>query len=216
MEIPVREFKPILVPGAFLERLREVEQRRRVDHLALLYVGGLRQYLVFERPEEFCVDLRAARLHGFLHVSPAGNAGLNIKANDFIVTISLSAVLAGRAPMTGAKPVNFIADDAKLGKNVKVWHYAYLGSKTRVGDNVSIGSLAHVDYNVWIGANTRIEGSVYIPPMTRIGKGVFIGPAAVITNDPYPMSKRMVGVTIEDGAVIGGGSVKAGVTVGRN
>ena len=119
--------------------------------------------------------------------------------------------------MTVRKPVNFIAEDAELGKNVKVWHFAYLGSKTKVGDNVSIGSLAHVDYNVVIGANTRVEGSVYIPPMTRIGKGVFIGPAAVITNDPYPMSKKMVGVTIEDGAVIGGGSViKAGVRIGKN
>jgi acetyltransferase-like isoleucine patch superfamily enzyme len=119
--------------------------------------------------------------------------------------------------MTGRMPVNFIADDAVLGKNVKVWHFAYVGSRTRVGDNVSIGSLAHVDYNVRIGSNTRIEGSVYIPPLTRIGKNVFIGPAAVITNDPYPMSKKMVGVTIEDGAVVGGGAViKAGVTVGKN
>jgi len=119
--------------------------------------------------------------------------------------------------MTARKPVNYIAEDAKLGKKVKVWHFAYVGSKTRVGDNVSIGSLAHVDYDVKIGDNTRIEGSVYIPPKTRIGKNVFIGPAAVVTNDPYPMSKKMVGVTIEDGAVIGGGSViKAGVTIGRN
>jgi acetyltransferase-like isoleucine patch superfamily enzyme len=119
-------------------------------------------------------------------------------------------------PMTARKPANFIAEDAKLGKNVKVWHYAYVGSGTRIGDNVSIGSLAHVDYNVRIGDNTRIEGCVYIPPLTRIGKNVFIGPAAVITNDPYPMSKKMVGVTIEDGAIIGGGSViKAGVTIGK-
>ena len=118
--------------------------------------------------------------------------------------------------MAGRKPVNFIAEDAILGKNVKVWHFSYVGSGTRLGDNVSIGSLAHVDYNVRIGANTRVEGSVYIPPLTRIGTDVFIGPAAVITNDPYPMSKRMTGVTIEDGAVIGGGSViKAGVTVGK-
>jgi UDP-2-acetamido-3-amino-2,3-dideoxy-glucuronate N-acetyltransferase len=118
--------------------------------------------------------------------------------------------------MAGRKPVNYIAEDAKIGKNVKVWHFSYVGSKTIVGDNVSIGSLAHVDYNVKIGAGTRIEGSVYIPPLTRIGKGVFIGPAAVITNDPYPMSKRMVGVTIEDGAVIGGGSViRPGVTIGK-
>ncbi len=118
--------------------------------------------------------------------------------------------------MAKSKPVNFIAPDAELGKNVKIWHFAYVGSRTVVGDGVSIGSLAHVDYDVKIGDRTRIEGSVYIPPLTRIGKDVFIGPAAVITNDPYPMSKKMAGVTIEDGAVIGGGSViKAGVVVGR-
>ncbi len=115
-----------------------------------------------------------------------------------------------------AKPVNFIAPDAKLGKNVRIWNYSYVGSGSKIGDGVSIGFLAHVDYNVRIGARTRIEGLAYIPPLTRIGKDVFIGPAAVITNDPYPTSKKMVGVTIEDGAVIGGGSViKAGVTIGK-
>jgi acetyltransferase-like isoleucine patch superfamily enzyme len=116
----------------------------------------------------------------------------------------------------GRRPLNFVAPDAKLGKDVKIWHFAYVGSRTSIGDGVSIGSLAHVDYNVVVGDRTRIEGSVYIPPMTRIGKDVFIGPAAVITNDPYPMSKKMVGVTIEDGAIIGGRAViKAGVTVGK-
>ncbi|QQG48517.1 MAG: N-acetyltransferase [archaeon] len=114
------------------------------------------------------------------------------------------------------KPVNFVAPDAKIGKNVRIWNYAYVGSKTRIGDDVRIGSLAHVDYDVWIGSGCRIEGMVYIPPMSRIGRNVFIGPAAVLTNDPYPPSKRMIGVTIEDGAVIGARAViKAGVTVGK-
>jgi acetyltransferase-like isoleucine patch superfamily enzyme len=114
------------------------------------------------------------------------------------------------------KVANFVSPDAKLGKNVRVWHYAYVGSKTRIGDNVKIGSLAHVDYDVRIGSGTKIEGSVYIPPMSRIGKNVFIGPAAVLTNDPYPPSKRMTGVTIEDNAVIGARAViKAGVTIGK-
>lgn len=110
-----------------------------------------------------------------------------------------------------------IDPSARIGKHVSIWNLSYVGKGTQIGDNVSIGSLAHVDYNVRIGANTRIEGSVYISPLTRIGKNVFIGPAAAITNDPYPMSKRMVGVTIEDGAVVGGGSViKAGVRIGKN
>jgi acetyltransferase-like isoleucine patch superfamily enzyme len=112
---------------------------------------------------------------------------------------------------------NFVAKDAKIGKNVKIWHFAYVGSKTEIGDNVMIGSLTHVDYKVKIGSNTRIEGSVYIPPLTVIGKDVFIGPAAAFTNDPYPMSPKMAGVVVEDGAIIGGRSVfKPGVRVGKN
>ncbi len=114
------------------------------------------------------------------------------------------------------KVTNFISPEAKLGKNVRVWHFAYVGARTEIGDNVKIGSLAHVDYGVRIGSGTMIEGSVYIPPLSRIGKNVFVGPAAVLTNDPYPPSKRMVGVTIEDDAVIGARAViRAGVRVGR-
>jgi len=112
---------------------------------------------------------------------------------------------------------NFISEKAKIGENVQIWHFSYVGDDTEIGDNVSIGSLAHVDYNVKIGENTRIEGQVYIPPLSRIGKNVFIGPAAVLTNDPYPMCDKMMGVTIGDNAIIGARAViKAGVTVGKN
>lgn len=112
---------------------------------------------------------------------------------------------------------NFISDNAKIGKNVKIWHFTYIGDNTEIGDNVKIGSLVHIDYDVKIGENSMIEGSVYIPPLSRIGKKVFIGPAASLTNDPYPPSGKMIGVTIEDGAIIGSRAViKAGVTVGKN
>ena len=114
------------------------------------------------------------------------------------------------------KIINSVSPDAKIGKNVRIWNFSYVGPKTVIGDNVKIGSLAHVDYDVKIGSGTKIEGCAYIPPMSRIGKNVFIGPAAVLTNDPYPPSKRMTGVTIEDNAVIGARAViKAGVRIGK-
>ncbi|RMW37308.1 MAG: N-acetyltransferase [Nitrosopumilus sp.] len=112
---------------------------------------------------------------------------------------------------------NFISDKANIGKNVSIWHFSYVGDNAEIGDNVKIGSLVHIDYDVKIGENTKIEGSAYIPPLSRIGKNVFIGPAAVLTNDPYPMCDKMVGVKIEDGAIIGARAViKAGVTVRKN
>jgi acetyltransferase-like isoleucine patch superfamily enzyme len=115
------------------------------------------------------------------------------------------------------KVKNYVSNTAKLGKNVKIWHFAYVGDKTIIGDNVMIGSLAHIDYNVKIGNNTRIEGSVYIPPLTVIGNNVFIAPGATFTNDPYPLSPKMIGVTVEDGAIIAARAViKPGVTIGKN
>jgi acetyltransferase-like isoleucine patch superfamily enzyme len=109
-----------------------------------------------------------------------------------------------------------ISDSARIGENVAIWNLSYIGPKTVIGDNVKIGSLAHIDYDVRIGSGTKIEGLVYIPPLSRIGRNVFIGPAAVLTNDPYPPSKKMIGVTIEDNAVIGARAViKAGVRVGK-
>ena len=112
---------------------------------------------------------------------------------------------------------NFISDKAKIGKNVKIWHFAYVGDNTVIGDNVKIGSLSHIDYDVVIGENTMIEGLVYIPPKSRIEKNVFIGPSVSLTNDPYPPSGKMVGVVIKEGAIIGTRAVVlAGVTVGKN
>ena len=112
---------------------------------------------------------------------------------------------------------NFISEKAKIGDNVKIWHFAYVGENTEIGDNVKIGSLAHVDYDVKIGSNTMIEGLVYIPPLSRIGKNVFIGPSASLTNDPFPPSEKLIGVTVNDNVIIGSKAViKAGVTVGEN
>lgn len=73
----------------------------------------------------------------------------------------------------------------------------------------------HIDYGVKIGRNCKIEGMAYIPPFTVIGDDVFVGPGVIFTNDPYPTSKKMVGVHVEPGAIICAGAVlMAGVHVG--
>jgi len=112
--------------------------------------------------------------------------------------------------------INHIGKDVRLGENVRKWHFTYIGNGAEIGDNTKIGSLVHIDYGVKIGRDCKIEGSAYIPPLTVIGDGVFIGPGVIITNDPYPMSPKMIGVTVEDGAVICAGAVlKAGIIVGE-
>ena len=113
--------------------------------------------------------------------------------------------------------LNFVSKSANIGDDTKIWHFAYIGNNTIVGNNVTIGSMAHIDYDVEIGDKTKIEGHAYIPPMCKIGRNVFIGPGAVLTNDPYPMCNKLIGVIIKDNVIIGARAViKAGVTVGKN
>ncbi len=113
--------------------------------------------------------------------------------------------------------INYISEKAKIGNNVQIWHFTFVGENTEIGDNVRIGSLVHLDSNVTIGENTSIQGNAHISRLSRIGKNVFIGPSVTFTNDPYPPSKRLVGITIGDNVVLGARSViQAGVTIGKN
>ncbi len=115
------------------------------------------------------------------------------------------------------KVVYYVGKGVRLGKGVKIWHFAYVGDYAEIGDNVSIGALSHVDYKTVIGDNTRIAGMAYIPPLSVIGRNVFVGPAAVLTNDRYPLSERLEGVKVEDGAIIGAKCViGSGLTIGKN
>lgn len=108
-----------------------------------------------------------------------------------------------------------IGKNAVIGKNVEIWHFTYIGDNTVIGDNTKIGSLVHIDYDVKIGKDCRIEGMAYIPPLTVIGNRVFIGPGVIFTNDPIPMSPKMIGVNVESDAIICAGAIlKAGICVG--
>ncbi len=111
--------------------------------------------------------------------------------------------------------IRHIGKNVKLGKDVRIWNFTYIGNDAEIGDGTKVGSLAHIDYGVKIGKNCKIEGMAYIPPLTVIDDDVFIGPGVVFTNDPYPMSPKMVGVHVESGAIVcAGAMLKAGITVG--
>ncbi len=96
-----------------------------------------------------------------------------------------------------------------MGRDVTVWHFTYIGDETVIGAGTSIGSLSHVDHHLTIGRNCRIQGMVYLPPGTVIGDNVFIGPGVILTNDPFPPSEKLKGVTIQDNAVVCAAAARA-------
>ena len=100
------------------------------------------------------------------------------------------------------------------------WGPCHIGIGSQIGADVSIGCLAHVGRDGVVGEGTRIQGGAYIADGTKVGEGVFIGPNATVLNDRYPPSRdsaKWQFVTIEEGAVIGGGAtILPGLNVGSH
>ncbi len=110
-----------------------------------------------------------------------------------------------------------IYERVEIGDEVETGHNVLIRENTRIGRGTKVGSGVIIDGDTIIGDNVSIQSMVYIPRGTVIEDNVFLGPNVVITNDKYPPSKRLDGVKIGKGAVIGANSTLiAGVKIGEN
>lgn len=109
-----------------------------------------------------------------------------------------------------------VYERVRIGCNLETGHRVLIREETVIGDGVRIGTNTVIDGSVRIGDNVNIQSSVYIPPRCVVEDYVFIGPRACLTNDRYPPSRRLVGVVVKRGAVIGANAtLVSGVTVGE-
>lgn len=120
-----------------------------------------------------------------------------------------------------------ISDEAKIGKDVQVWHFSQIREKAVIGDNCIIGKNVYIDHGVKIGAKVKIQNNALIYAGSTLKDEVFIGPAVCLTNDKSPRStsegrlKRSSDwqsgrITIEKGASIGAGSIViTDITIGK-
>ena len=109
-----------------------------------------------------------------------------------------------------------IYETAKLANNVETGHNVLIREGSEVGEGSRIGSSTKLDGSVIVGRNVSIQSNAYLPHLTRVGDNVFIAPNVCFTNDPYPQSGRMIGVIVEDDAIIcANATILAGVRIGR-
>lgn len=111
---------------------------------------------------------------------------------------------------------SIIYERVVLGNGVQTGHSVLIREDSQIGDSTLIGTHSIIDGRVKIGSEASLQSGVYVPPMSVIGNRVFLAPFVVITNDKYPPSRRLLGVIIEDEAVIGANSVLvSGVRIGE-
>ena len=121
-----------------------------------------------------------------------------------------------------------IADDVKLGKNVKLATFINLYGCS-VDDNTRIGAFVEIQKNAFIGKNCKISSHTFICEGVTIEDNVFIGHNVTFINDAFPRATAGDGklqtetdwvcipTRVKKGASIGSSAtLLCGVTIGEN
>jgi acetyltransferase-like isoleucine patch superfamily enzyme len=121
-----------------------------------------------------------------------------------------------------------VADDVRLGKNVKLANFVNLYGCT-IGDNTKIGVFVEVQKNAVIGRNCKVQSHTFICEGVTIEDDVFIGHGVTFVNDKYPRATngggrlqseadwKVVPTLVRKGASIGSGAtILCSVTIGEN
>jgi acetyltransferase-like isoleucine patch superfamily enzyme len=104
-----------------------------------------------------------------------------------------------------------------LGERFECGHRVTVREAAQIGAHCRVGTLSDIQGHCAIGDYVRLHSNVHVGQQSRIGDFVWIFPYTVLTNDPHPPSNTLVGVTVEDFAVIATMCVVLpGVTVGEN
>ena len=107
---------------------------------------------------------------------------------------------------------------AKIGDNLTTAHYVTVREGVELGHHASLGVYSIIGQNTKIGNYFRTQMYVLITDTSTIGDYVWIFPNVVMTSDKHPpCSKCNKGITIEDYAIIGAGTVfLPGVKIEKN
>lgn len=104
-----------------------------------------------------------------------------------------------------------------FGERLETGHRVTIREGTIAGINLRVGTLSDIQGDCRIGDYVRFHSNVHIGQKSAIGNYVWIFPYVVLTNDPHPPSETIVGVTVEDFAVIATMSViLPGVSIGQD
>src|ERR1700721_2813789 len=89
-------------------------------------------------------------------------------------------------------PYNCIADDVKLGKNVRLSKFINLYG-CEIGDETKIGAFVEIQKNATVGSRCKISSHTFICEGVVIEDNVFIGHGVMFINDTYPRAATLEG-----------------------
>jgi len=116
-------------------------------------------------------------------------------------------------------PSAIVEPGARLGADVRIWHWVHVRAGAVIGDGTSIGQGCYVGA-VTLGRGCRIQNHVSLYDGVTLEDHVFLGPSCVFTNVAHPRAhvsrKADYAPTVVGlGATVGANAtIVCGVTIG--
>jgi acetyltransferase-like isoleucine patch superfamily enzyme len=117
---------------------------------------------------------------------------------------------------------NCIADDVKLGNNVRLSRFINLYG-CEIGDETKIGAFVEIQKNARVGKRCKVSSHAFICEGVVIEDQVFIGHGVMFINDSYPRATTLDGSMqtesdwkVEQTIVKRGASIGSGATILSN
>ncbi len=124
-------------------------------------------------------------------------------------------------------PYRLVADNVKLGKNVKIFAFTNLYG-CEIGDDSKIGTFVEIQKGARVGSRCKVSSHSFLCEGVILEDEVFIGHGVMFTNDRLPRATATDGklqteadwkcesTVIKKGASIGSGAtLLCGITVGE-
>ncbi len=115
----------------------------------------------------------------------------------------------------GIEQPSYIAQSAKIGKDVYIGAFSYIDEGAEIGDAVQIYPGSYIGANVRVGAGTRINAGVKIYHGCVVGCGVTLHSGAIIGADGFGFAPLADG-TYKKVAQIGNVVIEDDVEIGSN
>ncbi|WP_298843156.1 acyltransferase [Clostridium sp.] len=171
--------------------------------------------------EDNCYIDYGAILRDNVHIKKGSYIGVRCILGEYLMdfysdrTNKVHPLIIGENALIRSETI--VYGETVIGNNFQTGHRVTIREKSLIGNNVRIGTLADIQGDCSIGNYVNLHSNVHIGQKSVIKDYVWIFPYVVLTNDPTPPSKTMLGVTVESYAVIATGSViLPGVNIGED
>lgn len=152
-------------------------------------------------------------------ISDGSTIGARCILGEYLVDFYKERINKGHSLTIGSNSLirseTIIYGDNVLGDHLQTGHRVTIREQSKIGSHVRIGTLSDIQGYCEIQDYVNLHSNVHIGQKSVVKKYAWIFPYVVLTNDPNPPSDSLLGVTVEEYAIIATGTVVLpGKTIG--